>query len=223
MGTPQQVLQIDPAEVIRFNGLFTEIVTSELKLANPTDDQVAFKVKTTAPRRYAVRPNSGVLNAGESVVVSVMRQPFEFDPAERVRHKFMIQSVRMQPGQTLNTIWTEVDSTQLMDTRLRVQFDDIPPSNRSSITDEEYHKVRDENDRLSKEVDDLKSERQRLRNLAMSDNSGAARIQLPKGLSLIFHEKKNVFLIFLLLIVCFTGGLFLADKILTSPASPAEN
>ena len=53
-----------------FAGLFTEIVTSELKLANPTDDQVAFKVKTTAPRRYAVRPNSGVLNAGESVVVS---------------------------------------------------------------------------------------------------------------------------------------------------------
>ena len=69
----------------------------------------------------------------------------------------------------------------------------------------------------------FQSERQRLRNIAMSDNSGAAQIQLPKGLSLIFHEKKNVFLILILLIVCFTGGLFLADKLLASPPPPAEN
>jgi len=51
-------------------GPFTEVVTSNLILQNPTDSRVAFKVKTTAPKRYCVRPNSGVLDHNESVTVS---------------------------------------------------------------------------------------------------------------------------------------------------------
>lgn len=51
-------------------GPTTQVVSTNLAVRNPSDDRVAFKVKTTAPRRYAVRPNSGVLNAGESVNVS---------------------------------------------------------------------------------------------------------------------------------------------------------
>lgn len=34
-------------------------MTANLKLTNPTDKNVCFKVKTTAPKRYCVRPNSG--------------------------------------------------------------------------------------------------------------------------------------------------------------------
>ena len=46
------------------------MVTSTLTLQNPTDDAVIFKVKTTAPRQYCVRPNSGLLSGLESVVIS---------------------------------------------------------------------------------------------------------------------------------------------------------
>lgn len=53
-------------------GPFTDVVTANLKLANPTDRNVCFKVKTTAPRRYCVRPNSGVIDAGTSINVSGM-------------------------------------------------------------------------------------------------------------------------------------------------------
>lgn len=52
------------------SGPFTDVVTTTLKLANPTDRNVCFKVKTTAPRRYCVRPNSGVIDAGTSINVS---------------------------------------------------------------------------------------------------------------------------------------------------------
>lgn len=51
-------------------GPFTDVVTTSLKLGNPTDRNVCFKVKTTAPRRYCVRPNSGVIDAGASLNVS---------------------------------------------------------------------------------------------------------------------------------------------------------
>lgn len=52
------------------SGPFTDVVTTNLKLGNPTDKNVCFKVKTTAPRRYCVRPNSGIIDAGTSINVS---------------------------------------------------------------------------------------------------------------------------------------------------------
>ena len=52
------------------SGPFTDVVTSELKLTNPTEKRVCFKVKTTAPKRYCVRPNSGIIDTGATVNVS---------------------------------------------------------------------------------------------------------------------------------------------------------
>lgn len=51
-------------------GPFTDVVTTNLKLKNPSDKKVCFKVKTTAPRRYCVRPNSGVIDPGATVIIS---------------------------------------------------------------------------------------------------------------------------------------------------------
>lgn len=42
-------------------GPFTVPVTSFMKLTNPSDKRVMFKIKTTAPKKYCVRPNSGIL------------------------------------------------------------------------------------------------------------------------------------------------------------------
>ena len=52
------------------SGPFTEVVTSHLKITNPSNDRVCFKVKTTAPRQYCVRPNSGVLEPNGSQIVA---------------------------------------------------------------------------------------------------------------------------------------------------------
>lgn len=51
-------------------GNFTEVVTANLKLTNPSEKKVCFKVKTTAPKRYCVRPNSGFVEAGGVVEVA---------------------------------------------------------------------------------------------------------------------------------------------------------
>ncbi|XP_013923000.1 PREDICTED: uncharacterized protein LOC106549784, partial [Thamnophis sirtalis] len=74
-------------------GPFTDVVTTNLKLRNPSDRKICFKVKTTAPRRYCVRPNSGIIDPGTSVTVSVMLQPFDYDPNEKSKHKFMVQTI----------------------------------------------------------------------------------------------------------------------------------
>jgi len=50
-------------------GPFTQHVKEILSVRNPNNLPVAFKVKTTAPKQYCVRPNSGRIDPGESVDV----------------------------------------------------------------------------------------------------------------------------------------------------------
>jgi len=47
----------------------TQLVKRSLQVSNPNNQPVAFKVKTTAPKQYCVRPNSGRIEPGEKVEV----------------------------------------------------------------------------------------------------------------------------------------------------------
>ena len=54
--------------------------------------QVYFGVMTTAPKNYCIRPNKGIIEAGESTEVAVKLQPFVIDPNKSPKnHKFMVQ------------------------------------------------------------------------------------------------------------------------------------
>ncbi|XP_019640230.1 PREDICTED: vesicle-associated membrane protein-associated protein B/C-like isoform X7 [Branchiostoma belcheri] len=136
MSKLEQVLILEPSGELKFKGPFTEVVTSNLKLNNPTDKRVCFKVKTTAPRRYCVRPNSGVVEPSSSINVSVMLQPFDYDPQEKNKHKFMVQSMFAPEGgidnETMVNMWKDADQTQLMDSKLKCVFE-LPPEALQSV------------------------------------------------------------------------------------------
>ena len=51
-------------------GPFTEVVTANLKLSNPSKKRICFKVKTTAPKQYCVRPNNGLIEPGAVTYVT---------------------------------------------------------------------------------------------------------------------------------------------------------
>jgi hypothetical protein len=51
-------------------GPFTDVVTAELKLTNLSKKRICFKVKTTAPKQYCVRPNNGLIESGVTVTVA---------------------------------------------------------------------------------------------------------------------------------------------------------
>ncbi|XP_063155173.1 vesicle-associated membrane protein-associated protein A isoform X2 [Candoia aspera] len=119
-----QILVLDPPTDLKFKGPFTDVVTTNLKLRNPSDRKVCFKVKTTAPRRYCVRPNSGIIDPGTSVTVSVMLQPFDYDPNEKSKHKFMVQTIFAPPNITdMEAVWKDAKSEELMDSKLRCVFE----------------------------------------------------------------------------------------------------
>ncbi|XP_052318974.1 vesicle-associated membrane protein-associated protein A-like [Oncorhynchus keta] len=129
MSKLEQILVLDPPSDLRFKGPFTDVITTNLKLKNPSDRRVCFKVKTTAPRRYCVRPNSGIIDAGATVTISVMLQPFDYDPNEKSKHKFMVQSIFAPPNESeLDAMWKDAKPDDLMDSKLRCVFD-LPPEN----------------------------------------------------------------------------------------------
>ncbi|XP_033838616.1 VAMP (vesicle-associated membrane protein)-associated protein A, like [Periophthalmus magnuspinnatus] len=140
MSKLDQVLILDPPSDLRFKGPFTDVVTTTLKLSNPSDRKVCFKVKTTAPRRYCVRPNSGVIEAGGSVNISVMLQPFDYDPNEKNKHKFMVQTIFAPAAITdMDFLWKEAKPDDLMDSKLRCVFE--MPSENDKVNDIETIKA----------------------------------------------------------------------------------
>ena len=77
--------------------------------------------------RYCVKPNSGVVDPRNEVAIAVSLQPFEYDPAEKNKHKFMVQSMFAPDGDiNQDTLWKEVDQNELMDSKLRCVFA-MPP------------------------------------------------------------------------------------------------
>ena len=73
--------------------------------------------------RYCVKPNSGVIDPHVEVRIAVSLQPFDFDPNEKNKHKFMVQSMFAPDGEIdQDNIWKDVDQNELMDSKLRCVF-----------------------------------------------------------------------------------------------------
>ncbi|GFS74952.1 vesicle-associated membrane protein-associated protein A [Trichonephila clavipes] len=167
MAKQEQVLILEPASELHFVGPFTYVVNSNLKLMNPIDRRVCFKVKTTAPKKYCVRPNSGVLEPKEVVDVAVMLQPFDYNPSEKNKHKFMVQTMIIPDGDVnLDNLWRDTKPENLMDSKLRCVFD-MPPAEgtvvqNSSYLDLELKKIGDENKKLIEEIKQIKQENSQL-------------------------------------------------------------
>ena len=81
-------------------GPFKEPVSVVMKLSNNVDKKVCFKVKTTAPKRYCVKPTTGVIDPKGAVTILVTLQPFDpNDPNEKGKHKFQVLSALATEGE----------------------------------------------------------------------------------------------------------------------------
>ncbi|KAL1439825.1 hypothetical protein MTO96_009668 [Rhipicephalus appendiculatus] len=156
----KQVLQLEPDSELHFKGPFNDVVTSHLKLSNPTDKRICFKVKTTAPKRYCVRPNSGILEPKQAVQVAVMLQPFEYDPTEKNKHKFMVQTMIAPDGDVnQDTVWRDANPESLMDSKLRCVFEmPTEATPQASNFEADLKKATEECRRLREEVANLRQE-----------------------------------------------------------------
>ncbi|XP_067640473.1 vesicle-associated membrane protein/synaptobrevin-binding protein [Eurosta solidaginis] len=124
MEKPKELI-IEPKSELRFVGPFTRPVITVMKITNPTDNVILFKIKTTAPKRYCVRPNFGSLEPHAQARIEICLQPFVYDPNDKNKHKFMVQSlvVTDRSVEDWNKLWKESEPHQLMDVKLRCVFE----------------------------------------------------------------------------------------------------
>jgi hypothetical protein len=114
------LVELDPPNQLSFHRPFTQLVKEILVVRNPNPEPVAFKVKTTAPKQYCVRPNSGRIEANQSVEVQVILQPMKEDPPPdfKCKDKFLVQSVAIAPERetlSLPELWS-ITEKQAKDT-----------------------------------------------------------------------------------------------------------
>ncbi|KAK7884330.1 hypothetical protein WMY93_027453 [Mugilogobius chulae] len=100
-----------------------------------------------------------------------MLQPFEYDPNDKSRHKFMVMSMLAPDNMTdMETVWREAKPEELMDSRLKCTFEmplendsEVSKSTSASLDDGEAKKILEEYKRLQFEVQRLQDENKQMR------------------------------------------------------------
>ncbi|GBB91804.1 hypothetical protein RclHR1_01920008 [Rhizophagus clarus] len=126
-------IQLEPPNQLSFHRPFTQLVKEVLVVRNPNPEPVAFKVKTTAPKQYCVRPNSGRIEANQSVDVQVILQPMKEDPPPdfKCKDKFLVQSVAIPAERetlSLSELWSiteKQNKDSIKETKIRCVY--LPP------------------------------------------------------------------------------------------------
>ncbi|RVX00959.1 Vesicle-associated protein 1-3 [Vitis vinifera] len=124
--TTGDLLNIHPTE-LKFPFELKKQSSCSMQLTNKTDQYVAFKVKTTNPKKYCVRPNTGVVLPGATCNVTVtMQAQKEAPPDMQCKDKFLLQSVVAPTAATAKDITTEmfnkVDGKVVEEFKLRVVY-----------------------------------------------------------------------------------------------------
>ncbi|XP_051566623.1 motile sperm domain-containing protein 2 isoform X3 [Myxocyprinus asiaticus] len=114
------LLHISPAEELSFGAKETE-KKCLIILNNVTKNHVAFKVRTTAPEKYRVKPSNSSCEPGASVDIIVsLHGGFQASPQDR----FLVMAAEMESSTgaaipDLAQFWKDVSKPKIMEHRLR--------------------------------------------------------------------------------------------------------
>uniref|UniRef100_A0A3P9J8X2 Motile sperm domain containing 2 n=1 Tax=Oryzias latipes TaxID=8090 RepID=A0A3P9J8X2_ORYLA len=109
------LMDVSPAEELSFGSGETERKCL-IVLTNVTKNVVAFKVRTTAPEKYRVKPSSSSCEPGASVdIVVSLHGGFQASPQDR----FLVMAAEMDGAgsQELAQFWKEVPKNKIMEHR----------------------------------------------------------------------------------------------------------
>ncbi|SPP87190.1 vesicle-associated membrane protein-associated protein B [Drosophila guanche] len=88
----EDIMTYEPADALVFEGPFDKYVKRQLVIRSLSDKDMVYKIKTTSPRLFYVRPNIGLLTAKSTVNIEIYMQPkLSTVPSSLAKHhKFLI-------------------------------------------------------------------------------------------------------------------------------------
>lgn len=121
-----ELLSVEPQE-LQFSFELRKQISCTMQLTNKTNNHVAFKVKTTNPKKYCVRPNTGVVMPYSTCdVIVTMQAQKEAPPDMQCKDKFLLQSAVASPGATPKDITPELfnkeSGNQVEECKLKVNY-----------------------------------------------------------------------------------------------------
>ncbi|KAJ9066350.1 phosphatidylinositol-binding protein scs2, variant 2 [Entomophthora muscae] len=133
-------ITLEPPSQLFFERPLTVSASETLTLTNPESEPVAFKVKTTSPKQYCVRPNSGKIEPGEKVEVQILLQPFKEEPPTdfKCKDKFLVQTATIPPEKVdlpTSQLWSSLEQenkSSIKERKLRCVF--LPPNDEAKPT-----------------------------------------------------------------------------------------
>ncbi|KAJ1921165.1 phosphatidylinositol-binding protein scs2 [Mycoemilia scoparia] len=121
-------LLYDPNSHLVFNINGNGNAEDTLNLTNKNSFGVLFKIKTTAPKQFCVRPNAGYLDPMQSVSVKIILQPQKDSKQLNARDKFLVQSFQDKidaKSLTEKEAWALIESNHKPDVqekKIRVRY-----------------------------------------------------------------------------------------------------
>ncbi|KAL2321525.1 hypothetical protein Fmac_025904 [Flemingia macrophylla] len=212
------LITVNPDE-LRFQFELEKQTYCDLKVLNNTENYVAFKVKTTSPKKYFVRPNTGVIHPWDSCIIRVTLQAQQEYPRDmQCKDKFLLQSTVVAPNTDVDDLPPDTfnkGEKSIEDLKLRVLY----ISNRSSHGSTEDDTERNSSHNFSQTAQRLKEER---------DAAVLQTRQLQQELDMLKRRRNRQgaagFSITFAMFVGAIGLLFglLLKLSLSSPAPPTE-
>lgn len=115
-------LDIQPGEELMFSTCSVGAAAS-ISISNPSETTVAFKIKTTSPEKYRVRPSLGILESGRHQEISVSLND-NCSATQLVRDKFLIMAVHANSdnlnSQEVSQLFRSGSKEDVFEVRLRV-------------------------------------------------------------------------------------------------------
>ncbi|GFN81670.1 motile sperm domain-containing protein 2-like [Plakobranchus ocellatus] len=129
-----RLLTVSPADELTFQSSPGGDAFDIITLSNTLTHAVAFKVKTTSPEKFRVRPSSGIINPRKTEEVYVyLVQDHKTDVS---KDKFLIMAMEVKPGASFdpNQLFKEASKDKIMQHKLmcseegqrREQVDAVP-------------------------------------------------------------------------------------------------
>lgn len=189
-----ELLNIEPLE-LKFPFELKKQISCSLQLSNKTDNYVAFKVKTTNPKKYCVRPNTGiVLPRSTCDIIVTMQAQKDAPPDMQCKDKFLLQSVKTNDGASAKDINAEMFNKEaghvVEECKLKVVYvsPPQPPSPVPEGSDEGSSPRGSLSDNGNMNAAEFTSATKTLERLGSQEKSAEARLLIMK----LTEEKNNV-------------------------------
>ncbi|XP_075162191.1 motile sperm domain-containing protein 2-like [Haematobia irritans] len=103
----KEMLRTSPADYLKFTRGDAKDCTLELTCASSTP--ITYKIQTTSPEKFRVRPRCGIIIPGETIVVNILLKP-EHKLSENGKDKFLVMCIPAVDVQAQNIVeyWRKV-------------------------------------------------------------------------------------------------------------------